>query len=1100
MDIDNERNDSAKPSPDPLIRDALIDELPLLSRNEWQRQAVEWNVTQRDFPQECCFPELFAAQVKRTPEAVAAMYEGFSLTYQELDQRVCLLAGSLRALGVGPECLVALLAERSLSFLTTVLAIWQAGGAYLPLDPHHPPARIRQVLAHSGSPLVLATNDLLGLLAEALRDGSQGEARPQVLSLEELQEQPGPAVRPEPTGASPRSLAYVIYTSGSTGTPKGVMIEQRGMLNHLYAKISALELTAADCVAQTASQCFDISVWQFLAALLVGGRVHIFSDRVAHDPLQLLQQIEQEGISILETVPSLLRVILESIEMGKEFSPRLERLRWLVPTGEDLPPNLCRRWLALYPHIPLLNAYGPTECSDDVTHYPIAQPLAETHVRTPIGRPIPNMHVYILDQQLLPVPVGTSGELYVGGVGVGRGYLHDAQRTADAFVPDPFNTEPGARLYKTGDLVHSLPDGNLVFLGRIDHQVKIRGNRIEMGEIEAVITGHPLIKESVVTVREDERRGKQLVAYIVCTVLPSSADSPSQGNELETATAEQWGAIFDEVYSQECTSMQDENINLRVWVSSYTNQPFSEEEIFESVDGSVERILSLQPKQVLEIGCGTSLVLFRVAPHTTYYCGTDISQRALARLGQRVKDHGQELPEVTLLHHAADDFTSIPEETFDVVILNEVVQYFPSISYLQRTLEEAVSRVQPGGYIFVGGVRNLRLLEAFHLAVQLHQASPSSTVGEVRQRMLHRMAQEKELVIDPDFFFALQPSFPRISDVQIHLKGGSHRNELTQFRYDAILRIGTEEPAVIDSPYLNWQERKGNLADLQQLLQETKPEVLCVKQIPNERVFSEMKAVELLTNFEQGATVDDLRKAMQNTPSVTRGIDPERLRALGHSSSYDVDIIWPASGAKEYFDVMLRRQGTAAQGRHAAFTWARKSVLVRPWSQYANSPVQNLSSDELVTQVRTLLKENLPDYMMPSAFVVLDALPLTPNGKLDRRALPAPKQARPELPSTFVEASTPVEEAIASLWSHMLEIKEVGIHDNFFELGGHSILAMQIISRLRATFEVDVPLRSFFEAPTVAQLAELIQKLQATSMGPRQTPIRRVSREAYRIP
>jgi acyl carrier protein len=210
--------------------------------------------------------------------------------------------------------------------------------------------------------------------------------------------------------------------------------------------------------------------------------------------------------------------------------------------------------------------------------------------------------------------------------------------------------------------------------------------------------------------------------------------------------------------------------------------------------------------------------------------------------------------------------------------------------------------------------------------------------------------------------------------------------------------------------------------------------------------------------------------------------------------------MWPVSGAKEYYDVVLRKQGTEAQRRPVAFTLARKSTPVRSWNQYAHNPIQNLSSDELVTQLRTLLKEQLPEYMMPSAFVLLESLPLTPNGKLDRRALPAPKRARPALTSPFVGARTPLEEAISTLWSQLLDVEQVSIHDDFIELGGHSVLAMQIVSRLRSTIQVDVPLRAFFEAPTVAQLAELIQQLQVTSVKPQLPPIRRVSREAYRVP
>jgi len=267
-------------------------------------------------------------------------------------------------------------------------------------------------------------------------------------------------------------------------------------------------------VAQTASQCFDISVWQFLAALLVGGRVQIYPDAVAHDAVQLLQQVEQQ-VSILETVPSLLRAMLDAQEHKTSERPKLEKLRWLIPTGEALPVELCRRWLERYPHIPLLNAYGPTECSDDVTHYVIGQEPPEGTRSIPIGRAISNMRLYVLDGNLEPLPIGVSGELYVGGIGVGRGYLGEGQRTAQAFVPDPFASEAGARLYKTGDLARYLVDGNLEFLGRVDTQVKVRGNRIELGEIEAVLSQHPAVREAVVMLREEEVGEQWLVAYVV---------------------------------------------------------------------------------------------------------------------------------------------------------------------------------------------------------------------------------------------------------------------------------------------------------------------------------------------------------------------------------------------------------------------------------------------------------------------------------------------------------------------------------------------------------------------------------------------------------
>jgi len=373
--------------------ESRIANLPLLTKVEQRQLLVEWNDTQAVYPQGLkglSLHELIEKQGESTPNAVAVVCEESRLTYHELNLRSNQLARHLRIQGVGPDVLVALLAERGSALLTSILAVWKAGGAYLPLDPQHPASRLRQVLERSGTRLAIATADFAEMLAQAVAEMPQ-EQRPQILLYENLLQQELQEQAPVPTvQLRPQHLAYVIYTSGSTGIPKGVMIEQRGMLNHLYAKIVDLRLTAADIVAQTASQCFDISVWQMWAALLIGGQVHILPDTVSHNPLLLLNQVEQQGITILETVPSMLQAMLEGIALTEAERPSLAQLRWLIPTGEALPPDLCTRWLQLYPRIPLLNAYGPTECSDDVTHYPIRHPLAETMVYTPIGRPVGN--------------------------------------------------------------------------------------------------------------------------------------------------------------------------------------------------------------------------------------------------------------------------------------------------------------------------------------------------------------------------------------------------------------------------------------------------------------------------------------------------------------------------------------------------------------------------------------------------------------------------------------------------------------------------------------------------------------------------------------
>jgi amino acid adenylation domain-containing protein len=457
-----------------------------------------------------CAHQLFEEQAARTPGAVAVSSGDVRLTYQELNERANRLARSLVERGIGPDSIVALLAPRGVGLLTAILAVFKAGGAYLPLDPAHPAPRLKQILAQSKSPLVLVPGRPPAALSQATESLPEG-TRPEVLDIEEL---PARNHSPEnlPARSGPRDLAYVIYTSGSTGVPKGVMVEHRGMLNHLLVKIDELRLAREDIVAQTASQCFDISVWQFLAALLVGGRVHVVSDDVAHDPRALLAEAGSAAVSVLESVPTLLRAMLE--ESGA-VAPSLSSLRWLIATGEALPPELCQRWLDDYPRVPLLNAYGPTECSDDVTHYAIREALPDGTLRTPIGRAVRNARVYVLDRALRPAPIGVPGELCVGGLCVGRGYLRDPARTAEVFVPDPLAAEPGARLYKTGDLARYRSDGEIEYLGRLDHQVKIRGFRIELGEVEAVLGQHEGVREAVVLAREETPGDKRLVAYVV---------------------------------------------------------------------------------------------------------------------------------------------------------------------------------------------------------------------------------------------------------------------------------------------------------------------------------------------------------------------------------------------------------------------------------------------------------------------------------------------------------------------------------------------------------------------------------------------------------
>ncbi|WP_416362916.1 non-ribosomal peptide synthetase [Pseudomonas sp. NFX183] len=472
-------------------------DLPLIGAQEREFLLDGCNQSEHVYPLERSYIELFEAQVAEHPQRIAASCLDQQWSYDELNRRSNGLGHALSAAGVGLDQPVALLAERNLDLLGMIIGSFKAGAGYLPLDPGLPSQRLSRIIDLSRTPLLVCTEACRAQAIELL-EGTDC----QLLVWEEV---PGRGENPG-VYSGPDNLAYVIYTSGSTGLPKGVMVEQRGMLNNQLSKVPYLDLSPADVIAQTASQSFDISVWQFLAAPLFGARVDIVPNTVAHDPQGLLAHVQAQGITVLESVPSLIQGMLAQERMS------LDGLRWMLPTGEAMPPELAHQWLLRYPDIGLVNAYGPAECSDDVAFFRVD--LASTQsTYLPIGTPTDNNRLYVLDGALALVPQGAVGELCVAGTGVGRGYVSDPLRTAQVFVPNPFGA-PGERLYRTGDLARRRSDGVLEYVGRIDHQVKIRGYRIELGEIEARLHEQLEVRDAAVGVQEGVN-GKHLVGYLV---------------------------------------------------------------------------------------------------------------------------------------------------------------------------------------------------------------------------------------------------------------------------------------------------------------------------------------------------------------------------------------------------------------------------------------------------------------------------------------------------------------------------------------------------------------------------------------------------------
>ncbi|MCI0592382.1 non-ribosomal peptide synthetase [Chromohalobacter sp.] len=484
--------------------DVPYHELEALPADQVKAQLARCRGPSMAYPFEQGYIELFREQVRTHPHQAAVRHQGDMLTYDQLDDTSDRIARALWQVGVKKDDVVALYAERSLALPSMILATFKAGGAYLALDTRLPEQRIVDMLASSRASLVIATFDQLPCLEPVL---ASMPSPPKLLVFEELVAAEGP-VGDIAFPVHPDQAAYVIYTSGSTGEPKGVVVSHRGMLNNQLSKVPYLELSASDVIAQTAALSFDIAVWQTLAGLLCGACVEIVPDEIARDPGKLLDAVRDNGITVLQSVPALIQSLLA------HPPAELPALRWMLPTGEASTSELARQWHAHYPSIPLVNTYGPAECADDVALYLLRAEDDESSSVVPIGRPTDNTRLLVLDDHLNPLPAGVCGELYVAGVGIARGYLNRPDLTAERFVADPHAVKPGERLYRTGDLARYRADGVLEYVGRGDQQVKIRGQRLELGEVEARLATFAEIRDVVVATREGPG-GTRLVAYVV---------------------------------------------------------------------------------------------------------------------------------------------------------------------------------------------------------------------------------------------------------------------------------------------------------------------------------------------------------------------------------------------------------------------------------------------------------------------------------------------------------------------------------------------------------------------------------------------------------
>ena len=1028
-------------------------------RSQTDRQAgLDWNNTAVEYPTHLRLHDLFEAQAARSPTAIALVFDRQTLTYGELNQRANQLAHHLQGLGVGPEVPVGICIQRSLEMIVGLLAIVKAGGAYVPLDPTYPSDRLAHILSDSAIGVVLTQTSLLPLLPPEIQpvclDGDWDAIAPQ------------PATNPF-SPATSTNLAYIIYTSGSTGKPKGVLIEHQGAVNTILDVNRQFQVGPEDALLAVCSLNFDLSVYDVFGLLGAGGTIVLPQPAIAPDLNEWIDLMTREQVTIWNSAPPVMQMFSGHLEDHDRQLPA--SLRVVMLSGDWIPttlPDTIRTLKAGQTPIEIMSLGGATEASIWSIWFPI-DAVDSTWKSIPYGKPMANQQFYILDEQLQPVAIGEVGELFIAGDGVARGYHNRPDLNATKFLPDPFSAKPRAQLYRTGDLGRYLPDGNIEFLGRIDHQVKIRGFRVELGEIETTLLQHSTLREAAVLAHGERSAEKRLVAYVV----PKLESVRHLEQQLQEQQVQQWQALYNQTYEHSTPS--DRTLNASGWNSSYTDQPLPQSELQEWVHDRVAQLLATHPRRVLEIGCGTGMLLFRIAPHCAEYWGTDLSSASIDYVRQQLAV--KPMPQVQLCQRQAIDFSGLPPR-FDRVIVNSVLQHFPSLSYLQRVLEQALQVIVPGGQIFLGDVRSLPLLTAFHASVQLHRADPSLSHSQWQQRVQMAILQETELVVDPAFFHTLKHCFPQISRVQIQLTPGRSHNEVTQFRYNVLLHVADESTdaagAAIPVSSLDWAEDRLSLEQVRSRLTLEQPRAIAIRQVPNARLTSAVQTAAWLSEPAGLASVGEVQEAVAHLP--VSGVEPQDWNDLAAELGYEADLDWSTADATGNYTVLLHRPDL---GEPAA--WLPDPIaLDRPLETYANNPLRTQLSLHLAPQLRDLLRGKLPSYMVPSAFVLLDALPLTPNGKLDRKALPIPDLTQPsqtdDAPTS--PASDEIEARLVELWQESLGVQSIGIHDNFFDLGGHSLLAVRLWSQIEKSLETELPLATLFQAPTIAELANCLRR------------------------
>ncbi|KAK2685099.1 Enniatin synthetase [Fusarium oxysporum] len=1057
----------------------FISVLPLTDGVPELRSMGLLKINQVEYPRDSSVVDVFRTQADACPDSVAVVDSSSRLTYAELDHQSELLATWLRRRNMATETLVGVLAPRSCETVVAFLGILKANLAYLPFDVRSPAARMKDILSGvPGHKIVLLGSGVtapefqlpdleLVRFTDAVQDhgtnGMNDHAYADSLS------------------PSATSLAYVLFTSGSTGKPKGVMCEHRAILRLVKGDIIP-NFPSEARMAHMFNTAFDGATYEIWNMLLNGGTVVCIDYMTTLDGKALEAVFAKEQVNVAMMAPALLKLYLA------DARDAMKNLDILIAAGDRFDGQDAVEALALA-RGRCFNAYGPTENGVFSTMYNVAE-NESFHNGLPLGRPLNNSGAYVMDPNQQLVGVGVMGELVVTGDGLARGYS-DPTLDKNRFIHINMDGET-VRAYRTGDRVRArLGDGLIEFFGRMDTQFKLRGNRIEAGEVETAILSHQSVRDAAVVLRQDEGQQPEMIGFVVADN-DHSFEQEETGNQVEG-----WQDHFESgMYSDISTAIDQSAIgnDFKGWTSMYDGSEIDKADMQEWLDDTIHTLHDSQvPSHVLEIGTGSGMILFNLDAGLQSYVGLEPSKSATEFVNKAIESIPALAGKAKVHVGTATDMNKLSGLCPDLVVFNSVVQYFPTPDYLMEVVDTLV-RMPGVKRIFFGDIRSHAINRHFLAARAIHTLGNNASKYSVRQKIAELEEGEEELLVEPAFFTTLQDRLPDlIKHVEILPKNMKATNELSAYRYAAVIHLHDESSestrpvySIGKDHWIDFEASQMNRHALLELLQLSKDATtVAVSNIPYDKTAFERHIVESLDNDSKDETQSTLDgaawiSAVRSEAESRLSLSVPELFQLAKETGFRLEVSaarqWSQSGALDAVFHHYSSSQTASPSR-TLIRFPNDNHLPLG-STLANRPLQRLQRRRAALKVRERLQSLVPSYMIPSSIVVLDKMPLNANGKVDRKELARKARILPKAQAAAPVPAFPISDIEIILCEEATEVfgMKVNITDHFFKLGGHSLLATKLISRIDHKLKVRVTVKDVFDHPVLADLAAIVRQ------------------------